>query len=36
MLASLSAVGLAVDVFKQPRVPDSNDARLEWTAAPAP
>ncbi len=36
MLAALSAVGLAVDVFKQPRVPDTNGATMPWAYAPTP
>lgn len=36
MLAALSGVGFAVDVFKQPTVPDSNDSLLPWVVAPWP
>lgn len=36
MLCSLSAVGFAVDCFKQPAVPDIGDARLDWELEPLP
>ncbi len=36
MLCSLSAVGFAVDCFKQPAVPDTGAARLDFESAPVP
>ncbi len=36
MLCSLSAVGFAVDCFKQPAVPDIGDVRLDFDVEPAP
>ena len=36
LLASLSVVSFAVNVFKQPVIPDSGAAYLEWTVEPAP
>jgi hypothetical protein len=36
MLGSLSAVGFAVDVFHEPKVTDSANARLAWTITPVP
>lgn len=36
MLAALSGVGFAVDVFRQPTVPDSNDSLLPWVQCPLP
>jgi hypothetical protein len=36
MYASLSAVGFAVDVFRQPTVPDAGAGRLPWIRTPVP
>lgn len=36
MLCSLSAVGFAVDCFKQPAVPDIATARLDFEEEPVP
>lgn len=36
MLCSLSAVGFSVDVFGQPKVPDTCGATLPFARAPAP
>jgi hypothetical protein len=36
MLGSLSAVGFAVDIFHEPKVTDSAEARLAWTITPVP
>jgi hypothetical protein len=35
MMASLSVVSFAVDVFKQPQIPDTNAASLDWVSEPA-
>jgi hypothetical protein len=36
VLCSLSAVGFAVDCFKQPAVPDTGPARLDFDLTPRP
>ncbi len=36
MMESLSAVSFAVDIFKQPKVPDSGAAYLSWVVEPTP
>lgn len=36
MMASLSAVSFAVDVFRQPVVPDTCGARMDWKDTPYP
>jgi hypothetical protein len=36
LLCSLAVVGFAVDVFKQPKIPDSGDAVLPFIVEPAP
>lgn len=34
MMCSLSAVSFAVDIYKQPKIPDSGAAYLSWTYEP--
>ncbi len=36
LLCSLSVVSFAVDIFKQPKVPDSGSAYLSWVVEPIP
>jgi hypothetical protein len=36
LLSSLSVVSFAVDIFKQPEVPDSGAAYLDWVVEPVP
>lgn len=36
LMASLSVVSFAVDIFKQPKVPDSGAAYLDWVVEPTP
>ncbi|HEY4331482.1 MAG TPA: hypothetical protein VGM78_02885 [Ilumatobacteraceae bacterium] len=36
MYCSLSAVGFAVDVFRQPTVPETCGATMPWTVVPYP
>lgn len=36
MLYSLSVVSPAVDLFKQPKVPESGDVHMEWISEPVP
>lgn len=36
LLYSLSIVSLAVDIFKQPKVPESGATYLRWLAEPVP
>ena len=35
LLASFSVISFCVDVFKQPQIPDSNAATLDWVLEPA-
>jgi hypothetical protein len=35
LLASFSYISFCVDVFKQPQIPDSNAATLDWVLEPA-
>lgn len=35
LLASFSTISFCVDVFKQPAIPDSNSASLDWVTEPA-
>lgn len=35
LLASFSVISFCVDVFKQPQIPDSNSATLDWVLEPA-
>jgi hypothetical protein len=35
LMESLSVVSFAVDIFKQPKVPDSGAAYLKWVVEPA-
>jgi hypothetical protein len=34
LLASFSTISFCVDVFKQPAIPDSNSASLDWVSEP--
>ncbi len=36
LMCSLSAVSFAVDVFRQPTVPETCGARMDWTVTPHP
>ena len=36
LMGSFSTVGFAVDVFKQPEVPDTGGASMPWTTTPWP
>ena len=36
LMCSLSTVGFAVDVFKQPMIPDTCGARMPWIETPYP
>lgn len=36
MLCSLSVISFAIDIFKQPKVPDSGAAYLKWVVEPVP
>ena len=36
MLCSLSTVSFAIDIYKQPKVPDSGAAYLDWIVEPGP
>jgi hypothetical protein len=36
MYCSLSAVSFAIDVFRQPTVPDTGNATMPWTNVPYP